>query len=79
MGMWEKVKAFFAGEAADVKDELAKIGEALDDELAKREREQQASPEERVEMILEEIEEEDDAFSALEERIKGTPEEPDAS
>lgn len=74
MGLWDRIKAFLAAETADIKDELSEIRDSLDTELARKEREQQATPEERVEMIIEEIEEEDAAFEALEDRIRGTAE-----
>lgn len=52
-----------------MKEGLTDFGKTLDTELAKKEAEMAASPEERVDMILEEIEA-DDAMSQIESKIK---------
>ena len=54
MTWWDRITAIFRREAADVKEGLAGVGKALDAELARKEREQSATPEERIDMILEE-------------------------
>ena len=70
MNLWDRVVALFKREAADVKDGLSKVGETLDAELARKERELAAEPHERVDMILEDIEEADSRFEDLEARLR---------
>jgi phosphosulfolactate synthase (CoM biosynthesis protein A) len=69
MTWWQNFLKIFKSEAADVKEGLTDFGKTLDTELAKKEAEMAASPEERVDMILEEIEA-DDAMSQIESKIK---------
>ena len=59
-----------------MKEGLDRLGDTLDAELARKERELAASPEERIDMILEEQAEEDSRFDALSERILGTDSDP---
>ena len=63
--------SIFRREAADLKEGLARVGETLDEELARKERELAASPEERIDMILEEQAAEDARFEDLSDRILG--------
>ena len=69
MSWWQNLLKIFRSEAADVKEGLTKFGETLDQELAKKEAEMAATPNERVDMIMEEIEA-DDALSRIEDKIK---------
>ena len=78
MGLWDKVTSVFKSEASDAKEGLAKAGEAISDELDRRQAELDAAPHERVDMILEEIKSEDDRFAELEEMIREQNEPPDA-
>ncbi len=70
MSWWERVKQVLKREAADVKD-MAKSGfESLDAELARKERELEASPAERVDMLLEQTAAEDERLAALEDKVR---------
>lgn len=69
MSLWKRLTAIFKREATDVAEGLARAGRAVDDELARKERELDASPAERIEMILEEQESRDDHFHELTERL----------
>ena len=69
MSWWQQFLKIFKSEAADVKEGMSEFGKTLDTELAKKEAEMAASPDERVDMILEEIEA-DDSMSAIEDKIK---------
>jgi hypothetical protein len=78
VSIWAKLKQVFSREAGDLKEMLSDAGKSIDQTLAKKERELAASPEERVDMILEEIEEDDAEFEALEERIRNqVPDDPE--
>lgn len=71
MSWFERLKSFFTREARDVKEGLSKAGKAIDEELAKKERELEATPEERIDMILEEQQAGDARFDELAEKVKG--------
>ena len=71
MSMFDRIKSFFEREAHDVKEGLAKAGRALDEELARKERELAATPEERIDMILEEQQADDARFEELADRVRG--------
>ena len=71
MTWWDKIKRITKREAAAVKEELGKAADALDDALAKKERELNATPAERVDMLLDEIADEDANFGDLESRVRG--------
>lgn len=75
MSLWERLTAIFKREAADVAGGLAKAGQALDDELARKERELEATPAERMEMILEEQQAQDAHFQELTDRVLGSHDE----
>ncbi len=79
MSWWDRVKAIFEREAADVKEGLSNVGQALDAELERKEREQSATPEERIDMILEEQRAEDARFEELESKVLGTQSEAEAT
>ncbi len=59
MSWWQRVKKVLGREAADLKEGIEAVGSALDEELARRERELNATPAERLDMVLEEIEQSD--------------------
>ena len=71
MTWWDRITAIFRREAADVKEGLAGVGKALDAELARKEREQSATPEERIDMILEEQAAGEARLDDLSDRILG--------
>jgi predicted nuclease with TOPRIM domain len=66
MGLWDSVKAFFRREVADVSEGLSDLRDRLDEELTRRERELEATPSERMEMIQGEIDAADDRLAELE-------------
>ncbi|MBT8193028.1 MAG: hypothetical protein KJP22_06485 [Acidimicrobiia bacterium] len=78
MSWWKRFVAIFKSEATDVKQGLTNVGQALDDELARKERELAATPEERIDMILEDQAAEDARFDQLTERVLGKSSEADA-
>lgn len=51
MGFLDTVTSWLKREAADVKESVDALGERLDADLSRRERELEATPEERIEMI----------------------------
>ena len=56
MMWWDKLKKVLASEAQDAKIELDKLRDVVDEELTRKEREISATPTERIDMILEDIE-----------------------
>lgn len=78
MSWWKRLVAIFKSEAADVKEGLTSVGQALDDELARKEREMAASPDERIDMILEEQAAEDARFDELADKVLGKTAEAEA-
>lgn len=78
MSWWNRLKAIFKSEASDVKEGLGKVGKSLDEELARKERELAATPEERIDMILEQQQAEDARFQELQDKVLGKTAEADA-
>jgi len=78
MSWWKRFVAIFKSEAADVKEGLGNVGQALDDELARKERELAATPEQRIDMLLEEQKAEDARFDELTDKVMGTASEAEA-
>ena len=70
MSLWDRIVAIFKREAADVKEGLSKAGATLDAELERKQRELDAEPHERVDMILEDIEAADSRFEELEAKLR---------
>ena len=70
MSLWNRIVAIFKREAADVREGLSKAGATLDAELERKQRELDAEPHERVDMILEDIEAADSEFDELEARLR---------
>lgn len=73
MTMWERLTTILKREASDVKDGLSLVGRTLDEELARKERELEASPGERLDMILEDIETDDERFREIEAAVTDRP------
>lgn len=71
MSWWKRLTDLFKREATEVAEGLASAGRALDDELARKERELAATPEERIDMILQERDTEDARFQELADRVLG--------
>ena len=70
MTWWDKLKEITKREAGAVREEVGKAASALDEALAKKERELAASPAERVDMLLDDIATEDAQFEEIEERLR---------
>ena len=71
MSWFDRIKTFFQQEARDAKEGLSKAGKTIDEELAKKERELAATPQERIDMILEEQQADDARFQELTDKVKG--------
>ena len=78
MSWFDRIKSFFVREARDVKEGLGKAGKAIDEGLAKKERELEATPQERIDMILEEQQADDARFQELADKVKGQVSDADA-
>lgn len=70
MSWWDKVKEIAKRESGAVREEVGKATDALDEALAKKERELHATPAERVDMIIDEIQDEDIRFRKIEDRLR---------
>lgn len=70
MSFWDRIVAIFKREVADVREGLSKAGATLDAELERKQRELDAEPHERVDMILEDIEAADSRFDELEAKLR---------
>lgn len=70
MTWWKKLKAIAKREASAVKNEVGRAADALDEALAEKERELEATPAERVDMLLDEIAEEDAQFDEIEAKLR---------
>ncbi len=68
MGFLDAVTSWFRREAQDVKDSVDRLEDRVDADLSRRERELDATPEERMEMIQEETAA-DDALAEIQSRI----------
>lgn len=71
MTLWDRIVAVFKREAADVKEGLSKAGAAIDAELERKQRELDAEPHERIDMLLEDQKRADAEFEELEQRLRG--------
>lgn len=71
MSFWDRIVAVFKSEAADVKEGLSKAGATLNAELERKQRELDAEPHERIDMLLEDQKRADAEFEELEERLRG--------
>jgi len=70
MSVWDRIVAVFKREVSDVKEGLSKAGAALDAELERKQRELDAEPHERIDMLLEEQEQADKRFEELEQKVR---------
>ncbi len=71
MSRWDRSVAVFKSEAADVKEGLKKAGASIDAELERKQRELDAEPHERIDMLLEDQKRADAEFEELEQRLRG--------
>lgn len=70
MTWWDKIRQITKQETEALREDLGKAADALDEALAKKERELNATPAERVDMLLDEIDDEDARFGDLETRVR---------
>ena len=70
MSWWEKVTKFLKGEAAEARDLGKDLEEKISADLDRREREMNATPEERLDMAVEDAEQVDAAFDEVARRIE---------
>lgn len=77
MGFLDAVTGWFKREASDVKASVDRLESDLDAELSRKERELNATPEERMAMIQEESSA-DDALAAIQDKIDGVQAHADA-
>ncbi len=70
MGLLDSLTTWFRREKADVTESLDQLEQKLDADLSRKERELAATPEERLDMIQDEIA--DDPFAEIRERIERT-------
>lgn len=78
MSWWDRITAIFKSEVADVKEGLAKAGASIDAELERKQRELDAEPHERIEMLQEDIAAADDRLAELEAKVRDQTKGPDA-
>ncbi len=71
MGLLDSITGWFKKEAAEVKKSVNNLEGQLDADLSRKERELHASPDERIDMIQDEIDS-SDAFSAIQDKIDST-------
>ncbi len=69
MGFLDSLTSWFKREAGDVKESVGQLEDKLDADLSRKERELAATPEEKIDMLTEKIEAEDDAFAAIQDKI----------
>ena len=77
MGFLDSVTNWFKREASDVKESVDRLEGRLDADLSRKERELDATPEERMAMIQEETSA-DDALAAIQDKIDGVQAHADA-
>lgn len=70
MGLFDSITSWIRKEKDDIGDALDDATESLDRDLTRKERELDATPEERIGMIQDQIS--DDPFSAIRDRIEST-------
>lgn len=71
MTIWDKLRAILKSEAADVGDELGKARDKFDEALTRKEEEMAATPKERMDMILGDIDESDSEFDRILDKAEG--------
>jgi hypothetical protein len=71
MSFWDDVKRIFKREASDVKEGLTKFGREMDAELARKERELNATPAERVDMLVEDMDAAEAHMDDIEAKVRG--------
>ena len=73
MSVWAKIRAALRREAKVAREVAEDLEEQLDVELSRRERQLDASPEERMQMTLDEIATSDESYERLKDQLPTTP------
>lgn len=71
MTIWDSLKKILKSEAADVGTELGKARDKFDQALTRKEEEMAATPKERMDMILGDIEDSDEKLQAIQDKAEG--------
>lgn len=74
MGFLDSLKRWLSGEAAEVRESMDDAAATLNADLDRRESELKASPEEKMDQLLEEIEQSDQQLDELTSEIQATSE-----
>ena len=74
MGFIDSLKRWFSGEAAEVRESMDDAGAALNADLDRREADLKATPEEKMDALLEEIEQSDEQLDELTAEIQAESE-----
>ncbi len=77
MGLLDGITAWFKKESADLTDSMGQLERELDSELSAKERELTASPEEKMALIQDQIDD-DSSFDAVRDKIDQTQAHADA-
>lgn len=78
MGFWQSVKAWLTTEAKEAKDVGDELQDRLSSDLDRRERELNETPEQAMERLQSKIDDQEDAFSAVADKIDRTEAKADA-
>lgn len=76
MTFWDRLKATLGREARDIKDTAKRGMDQLDAALERKQRELDATPEERIGMILEEVDQQQSQLEELEDKVRSRTGEP---
>lgn len=71
MTIWDSIRKILKSEAADIGDELGKARDKFDEALTRKEEEMAASPKERMDMILDDIEDSDAKLDSIRDKAQG--------
>ncbi len=74
MSILDSLKRWFRGEADEVRESMDDAAAALNADLDRREAELKASPEDKMDLLLEEIEQSDQQLDELTAEIRSEPE-----
>lgn len=79
MTLWDRIRAILKSEGSDVADQLGKARDQFDDFLTQKERELEATPKERMDMLTDDIKANDAEFDRIIDKAEGRIHEEDAS
>ena len=79
MTLWDRIRAVLKSEGSDVADQLGKARDQFDDFLTQKERELEATPKERMDMLTDDIKANDAEFDRIIDKAEGRIHAEDAS